>query len=102
MSATRMTIAEFAQATGQGAISAINALRRDSALPKCERAYPFIETTPPEDAGGKWHYNIPRAKFEQWQAGELSPVIDYDALAKALAPRLMQQLAEALVRDSQY
>jgi hypothetical protein len=93
----RLTIAEFAAAVGTSQMNAINALRRDSTLPKAERAYPFIESVPPETRGGKWRYNIPRVQFEQWQAGRMAPVIDYDALAAALVPKLLAGMAAAFV-----
>jgi len=49
----RLTIAEFAAAVGMSQMNAINALRRDSTLPKSERAYPIVEAVPPETRGGK-------------------------------------------------
>jgi len=88
----RLTIAEFAAAVGMSQMSAMNALRADSRLPKSERQYPFATATPPAERGGKWRYDIPRGPFEAWQAGQGAHGLDIKALARELAPLLAPEL----------
>ena len=95
----RMSLNEFAKAEGMSPTNAANALRADSRLPKHERRYPFITAIPPADSGGKWRYLILRAQYEQWQAGQQTPVVDYEALADAILLRIMARLGAAYMQN---
>ena len=99
MSAARMSLSEFAAEEGMSTLNVTNALRADSRLPKHERRYPFITAEPPVDCGGKWRYIIPRAQYEQYKAGQQVFALDYDALAEALAPRLLAHFAALAARQ---